>query len=160
MRPPFEFPKLSQTFATTSAASFDGGPLGVQKMSVMFTLADGSGSLSKALKWFEKHNISMTRIESRPSKRNQDYEFFVDFKGVETDANVTALLLDLRQSCREVNILHSYEVPWFPRKVKEVILAHPNNPDDPTNTDDITIPNITEITSNLTTLKTRDNYKL
>lgn len=91
-----------------------------EKSSVMFTLKDNAGALNSALAFFETHSVSMTRIESRPSKRSSDYEFYVDFKGCETDHNVSALLSDLRMNCREVNMLHSYEVPWFPRKVREV----------------------------------------
>ena len=87
---------------------------------MMFTLKDNAGALNSALAFFETHSVSMTRIESRPSKRSSDYEFYVDFKGCETDHNVSALLSDLRMNCREVNMLHSYEVPWFPRKVREV----------------------------------------
>lgn len=113
-------PPLSRFIQTTSSLD----PLGRQKMSIMFTLQDGSGSLSTALKFFEDHKVNMTRIESRPCKRNKDYEFYVDFQGSPDDLQVNALLTDLRINCPQVNILHSKKVHWFPRKLKEVdILA-------------------------------------
>lgn len=90
------------------------------KCSVMFTLRDSAGALNQALSFFQTHDVNMTRIESRPSKRSSDYEFYVDFKGCETDQSVSNLLGDLRMNCREVHMLNSYKVPWFPRRIREV----------------------------------------
>jgi phenylalanine-4-hydroxylase len=95
-------------------------PLNRDKTSLMFTLPDNPGALCRALQFFEQHGVSLTRIESRPAKHSSDYEFYVDFKGSESEKPTLSLLKDLRGSCRQVNVLHSLEVPWFPRKLKEV----------------------------------------
>jgi len=88
--------------------------------SLMFTLPDDSGALCRALKFFEQRGVSLSRIESRPAKLSSDYEFYVDFRRGETEEPIVHLMQDLRQSCRQVNVLHSVEVPWFPRKFKEI----------------------------------------
>lgn len=44
------------------------GQLG-NKISLMFTVNDGPGSLSKILELFQKYEVNLSRIESRPQKR-------------------------------------------------------------------------------------------
>jgi hypothetical protein len=83
-----------------------------RKSSVRFSIDDSAGALQEALKWFWKHNINMTRLESRPNKRSTDYDFYVDFEGDTTDQNVKNLLKDLKTNARDVNILESRKVPW------------------------------------------------
>jgi len=36
------------------------------------------------------------------------------------DPSITALIRELKENCRQVSMLHSKKVPWFPRKIKEV----------------------------------------
>jgi len=88
----------------------------------MFTLKDGTGSLARALDFFEKHNVDMTRIESRPAKRSTDYEFYVDFRGSDQDSSVISMIQDLKANTKELHYLNTKSVPWFPRKFKEVDL--------------------------------------
>lgn len=90
------------------------------KTSVKFTLEDKSGALQDALQFFAKYKLNLTRVESRPSKRNTDYEFYVDFVGSTADSNVQNLLTELRTTCRQVSVLQSRRVPWFPRKIRDM----------------------------------------
>jgi prephenate dehydratase len=54
---------------------------GTRPTSVQFSINDKVGGLEEYLKIVHKHNINMTRIESRPSKNTKyDYEFFLDFE--------------------------------------------------------------------------------
>lgn len=63
----------------------------------------------------------MTRIESRPNKRSSDeYDFFIDFVGTTDDEHVKALLTDLRLHTRDVQVLSSRRVPWFPRRLRDL----------------------------------------
>ena len=62
------------------------------KTSIKFTLGDQAGSLQEALGYFAQHDVSLTRIESRPSKKTSDYEFYVDFHADSNDPNVENLL--------------------------------------------------------------------
>jgi chorismate mutase/prephenate dehydratase len=84
-------------------------PSGRDKTSVMFAVKDQPGALAKALAPFEKSGISLTRIESRPSKRQAwEYYFFADFAGHAEDAKVAAALGELSGVCAFTRILGSY----------------------------------------------------
>jgi chorismate mutase/prephenate dehydratase len=82
---------------------------GDDKTSIMFGVKDKVGALYECLSYFDKDNISLTMIESRPSKNKEgEYLFFVDFKG-HTDEEVTKhLIKNLKKSCIFVKILGSY----------------------------------------------------
>ena len=84
-------------------------PSGRDKTSVMFAVKDQPGALAKALAPFEKSGISLTRIESRPSKRQAwEYYFFADFAGHAEDDKVAAALGELSGVCAFTRILGSY----------------------------------------------------
>jgi len=56
-----------------------------------------------------KNKISMTRIESRPSRRGMwEYVFFIDCEGHRDDANVAAAISELEQEASFVKVLGSY----------------------------------------------------
>jgi len=85
------------------------GKSGSDKTSVMFSVKDRVGALYDTLKPFAKHEINLTKIESRPSKRKAwDYLFFVDFAGHCDDDNVKQALEALEHSCNFVKLLGSY----------------------------------------------------
>ena len=58
-----------------------------------------------------RHNVSMTRIESRPSKnRLWEYVFFIDVEGHQRDAVVAQALAELKERAPFLKILGSYPV--------------------------------------------------
>ena len=58
---------------------------------------------------FAVRGINLTRIESRPAKRQQwEYVFFVDFQGHQDDPNVVSALDDLRDHAQFVKVLGSW----------------------------------------------------
>ena len=84
-------------------------PSGRDKTSVMFAVKDQPGALAKALAPFEKSGISLSRIESRPSKRQAwEYYFFADIAGHAEDKEVAAALKELSGVCAFTRILGSY----------------------------------------------------
>jgi len=84
-------------------------PSGRDKTSVMFAVKDQPGALAKALAPFEKSGISLSRIESRPSKRQAwEYYFFADIAGHAEDQEVAAALKELSGVCAFTRILGSY----------------------------------------------------
>lgn len=91
-------------------------------MSAMFELGDHVGSLEQALRVFWKHNVSLSRIESRPAPTDASaIKFYVDFNAHPTDSNVVALLKDLKESvAAHVQLTGSKEVPWFPQNAYQV----------------------------------------
>jgi chorismate mutase/prephenate dehydratase len=75
----------------------------------MFAVKDQPGALAKALAPFEKSGISLSRIESRPSKRQAwEYYFFADIAGHAEDKEVAAALKELSGVCAFTRILGSY----------------------------------------------------
>jgi len=82
---------------------------GNDKTSLMFAVQDKSGALFAALEPFERLGISMSKIESRPSKRKAwEYFFFVDIEGHAEDPLVIEALGELEKCCTLVKILGSY----------------------------------------------------
>ena len=86
-------------------------PSGNDKTSLVFSLLDEPGSLSKILGFFAKENINLTKIESRPKRRNfGEYNFFVDFVGHQEDKRVRLILEKIRQNSSFLKILGSFPV--------------------------------------------------
>lgn len=70
---------------------------------------DAPGALYRLLEPLAKHGVSLTRIESRPSRRRKwDYVFFIDLEGHAEDANVAKALAALRKRASLFRLLGSY----------------------------------------------------
>jgi chorismate mutase / prephenate dehydratase len=68
-----------------------------------------AGALFRLLEPLARHKVSMSRIESRPSrKRKWDYVFFIDLDGHVTDAPVAAALQELQERASLFRVLGSY----------------------------------------------------
>jgi chorismate mutase/prephenate dehydratase len=82
---------------------------GNDKTSLMFSVQDKAGALFLALEPLSRLKISMSKIESRPSKRKAwEYFFFVDIEGHCSDEKVVEALDALGKHCTFVKILGSY----------------------------------------------------
>jgi chorismate mutase / prephenate dehydratase len=67
------------------------------------------GALYRLLEPRAKHRISMTRIESRPSRRRKwDYVFFVDIEGHCEESHVRRALEALKKRASLFRVLGSY----------------------------------------------------
>jgi chorismate mutase / prephenate dehydratase len=75
----------------------------------MFCIQDRVGALYAAIEPFNRLKLSMSKIESRPSKRkNWEYFFFVDIDGHGEDPVVERAINELQQYCTFVKVLGSY----------------------------------------------------
>ena len=82
---------------------------GCDKTSICFALKDRVGVLFDALLPFKEENITLSMIESRPSKlQNWEYYFFIDLLGHQEDENVARALNKLRPMTQAMRILGSY----------------------------------------------------
>lgn len=78
---------------------------------VCFLKKDKPGSLYKILKEFADRDINLTKIESRPARKNiGDYVFMIDLEGHQHEKNVFEVLESLRQNVYMIKILGSYPV--------------------------------------------------
>ena len=79
------------------------------KTSILFATPNNPGSLCQVLQCLARHQVSMTRIESRPSgKANWEYVFFVDLEGHGTDDKVRQALDELSAAAAMYRCLGSY----------------------------------------------------
>lgn len=78
---------------------------------VCFLKKDKPGSLYNILKEFADRNINLTRLESRPAKKDLgDYVFMIDMEGHIHDKNIYEAIESLRNKVYLVKILGSYPI--------------------------------------------------
>jgi chorismate mutase/prephenate dehydratase len=86
-------------------------PSGNDKTSLLLSTPNRPGALHDMLKPIADNGVSMTRIESRPSRRAAwDYVFFVDVDGHQQDPAVSKVLQELKENTFLVRVLGSYPV--------------------------------------------------
>ena len=84
-------------------------PTGDDKTSIVLSIKDRVGALYEILKPFGDSGISLTKIESRPSKRKAwDYLFFVDLEGHRDEPKVKETLERVGEYCEDMRVLGSY----------------------------------------------------
>jgi chorismate mutase/prephenate dehydratase len=87
----------------------DTRPTGSDKTSLVLTGHNKPGALYQLLEPLKRHGVSMTRIESRPSRRGLwEYVFFVDIEGHVADAPVARAMAELEDQAMFVKWLGSY----------------------------------------------------
>ncbi len=85
------------------------GPTGNDKTSLLFSVKDRPGILHKVLGPFASKGISLTKIESRPSRRELwDYVFFLDLVGHIEDPKVKAAVKKIEKYTTSIKLLGSY----------------------------------------------------
>lgn len=82
---------------------------GEDRTSLLVAAKDQPGALFHILKPLSESGVSMTRIESRPSKRGKwDYVFFIDVDGHKDDENLAQALRLLERITTQLKVLGSY----------------------------------------------------
>ncbi len=82
---------------------------GEDKTSLLVSTGNQPGALYNILKPFAQYGISMSRIESRPSRQGiWDYVFFIDVAGHRDDEDVDKALSALKESVNMLKVLGSY----------------------------------------------------
>ena len=82
---------------------------GNDKTSIIFSIKHEPGSLYRIIENFNKNNINLTKIESRPTKSNTwEYNFYVDFEGHQKDMKVLEMLNKIEEETLFIKILGSY----------------------------------------------------
>jgi prephenate dehydratase len=84
-------------------------PTGNDKTSLVAVVGDRTGALLELLSEFAVRGISLTRIESRPTRQRLGvYSFSLDCEGHIADARVGEALAALHRVCDDVRFLGSY----------------------------------------------------
>jgi chorismate mutase / prephenate dehydratase len=86
-------------------------PSGKDKTSFVMSALNRPGAIHELLSPLAQHQVSMTRLESRPSRTGLwEYVFFVDIEGHQSLDNVARALDEIRQRAAFLKILGSYPV--------------------------------------------------
>jgi hypothetical protein len=79
------------------------------------------GALLRILSPFHHHSISISKIESRPSRSpSWDFDFLMTFEGSKDDPSVKSCISVISQHCHSLTILGSHHTPWFPRTINDL----------------------------------------
>jgi chorismate mutase/prephenate dehydratase len=93
-------------------------PSAADKTSILFSIKDRVGALFRMLQPFADNGINLTKIESRPSKKQVwEYVFYVDLEGHGSDPRVQRALEILREECMFLKVLGSYPKARLPKEV-------------------------------------------
>jgi chorismate mutase/prephenate dehydratase len=92
----------------------DPAPTGRDRTSLVMSAENKPGAVHALLGPLAQNGVSMTRIESRPSRATRsslwEYVFFVDLEGHQQDQRVAAALAELRHKAPFLKVLGSYPV--------------------------------------------------
>ena len=84
---------------------------GQDKTSFVMASQNRPGAIFDLLEPLARHQVSMTRLESRPSRTGLwEYVFFVDIEGHQNDATIGAALSEIRDRAGFLKILGSYPI--------------------------------------------------
>ena len=84
-------------------------PSGADRTSLLVFAHNKPGSLFSLLEPLAKRDISMSNIESRPSRRGVwEYVFFIDIDGHRDESNVAEAIMDIEKASAMVTVLGSY----------------------------------------------------
>ena len=90
-------------------AAHDAAPSGDDKTSLIMSARNVPGAMHALLTPLAANQVSMTRLESRPSRTGLwEYVFYVDIEGHQQDANVARALAELKQKASFLKNLGSY----------------------------------------------------
>ncbi|TPX49150.1 hypothetical protein SeMB42_g01253 [Synchytrium endobioticum] len=112
-------------YATVSSPTVDSHQ---QSTTLYFTIGDKVGALDDALRQIRGLNISLTSIESRPSRNEGEYDFFCDFVARDS-IEVDRVVKKLKEAVKKVMVVSSgsndaetstFGVPWFPRRISDL----------------------------------------
>lgn len=82
---------------------------GVDKTSIVVAMRNEPGALYNLLEPFHRHNIDLTRVETRPSRTGAwTYVFFIDFVGHVTDPLISDVMKEVASRCADLKLLGSY----------------------------------------------------
>ena len=86
-------------------------PSGRDKTSLVLSVRNRPGALLELLAPLARHQIGLTRLESRPARNGAwEYVFYIDLDGHHADANIQAALHEVEAHCSFLKVLGAYPV--------------------------------------------------
>jgi chorismate mutase/prephenate dehydratase len=100
-------PKNSTRFLVIS--NHEVKPSGLDKTSIIVAAKNQPGAIASMIEPFAKNKVSMTKLESRPSKTGLwEYVFFIDIEGHMSDSKVADSLKEIESKASFLKVLGSY----------------------------------------------------
>lgn len=100
-------PKNTTRFLVVGAR--DVAPSGRDRTSIVVSAPNRAGAMHSLLEPLARHGVSMTRLESRPSRQGLwEYVFFIDVEGHRQDPAVSRALAELGEQAVFLKVLGSY----------------------------------------------------
>jgi len=91
-------------------------PSGSDKTSIVISIQDTPGALYQTLRHFSDHEINLSKVESRPSKRKAwEYLFHMDLIGHVEDPPIKTVLDELQSKMLHLKVLGSYPMAETPK---------------------------------------------
>ncbi len=82
---------------------------GNDKTSLVVSVRNEPGALYRILEPFQRHQVDLTRLESRPARSGDwSYVFFMDFNGHESDETIAQLISEIDAVADSLRVLGSY----------------------------------------------------
>jgi len=78
------------------------------RTSLMFTTANVPGALIRALEPIARHDLNLSRLESRPTGEPWTYRFFADIDHTALDPRFDAMLAEMDEATRTCRLLGTY----------------------------------------------------
>ena len=89
----------------------DAAPSGRDKTSLVLATMNRPGSLMELLAPLARHDIGLSKLESRPARNGAwEYVFYVDIDGHRNDPNIQKALHAVEAHCTFLKVLGSYPV--------------------------------------------------
>lgn len=102
-------PKNTTRFLVISR--HDAGPSGGDKTSLVCSATNRPGAMHALLEPFAIHGVSMSKMQSRPSRSGLwEYVFYIDLEGHQSTPHVAAALEELEARAAFVKVLGSYPI--------------------------------------------------
>lgn len=101
--------ELDNTTRFVIVGKLSANSTGKDKTSLLISTKNHAGALYSILEPFAKHNIGLTKIESRPSRQGLwDYLFFIDIDGHQMDQKIITAMEELNPRVTMMKVLGSY----------------------------------------------------
>ncbi|RKP20409.1 tyrosine 3-monooxygenase [Rozella allomycis CSF55] len=94
--------------------------------SILFTITDKIGALDNVLGIIKRVGVSLSRIESRPSKTSEfDYDFEIEFRLCDPK-DIDKIMNAIKPAVKYIKLIGSMSekseniIPWFPRRLSDL----------------------------------------
>eukprot|EP01099_Mayorella_cantabrigiensis_P000176 TRINITY_DN1078_c0_g1_i1.p1 TRINITY_DN1078_c0_g1~~TRINITY_DN1078_c0_g1_i1.p1 ORF type:complete len:428 (+),score=94.02 TRINITY_DN1078_c0_g1_i1:64-1347(+) len=87
---------------------------------LLFTISHKPGSLHSVLESLKEEEINMKKIESRPGRSSNSYDFFLEVELDSTSPKLSPLIKKIEQHASNLKVVGGVQIPNFPRRPRDL----------------------------------------